>query len=79
MLVLVILRTNTSVLFVFNVRLHIIPGVTRIIFNKSGSEGLKNSKTFWLASALVEAGAGQDSGSCMPPRLRNAVQHFQSN
>ena len=56
MLVLVILRTNTSVLFVFNVRLHIIPGVT-----------------------LVEAGAGLDSGSCMPPRLRNAVQHFQSN
>ena len=43
------------------------------------SESLKNSKTFWLASALVEAGAGKGSGSCMSPRLRNAVQHFQSN
>ena len=32
------------------------------------SEGLKKSKTFW-ASALVEAGANQNTGSCMSPTL----------
>ena len=31
------------------------------------SEDLKKSKAFWLACALVEAGAGQDNGRCMPP------------
>ena len=33
------------------------------------SEGLKKSKTC-RDSALVEAGAAQDTGSCMPPMLK---------
>ena len=28
-------------------------------------------KTFLLASALVEAETGQDTGSCLPPKLGN--------
>ena len=32
MLVLVILQIETSTVFVFNLKLHIIPGVTRIIY-----------------------------------------------
>ena len=32
------------------------------------SEGLKKSKTFWT-SALVEAGAAQETGSCIPSMI----------
>ena len=52
MLVLVITQIET-LLFFFNLSLHIVPDVTRIIYV---SEGLKKSKTFW-ASVLVETGA----------------------
>ena len=53
MLVLLIPQIEISVLFVFNLRLHIL---------------LKKSKTF-RASALVEVGAFQDPGSFMPLKL----------
>ena len=33
------------------------------------SEALKKSKTFWV-SVLVEVGAAEDTGSCMPPPLK---------
>ena len=68
MSVLVIPQNNTSVLFVLNLRLFIIPGVlglTEYYFPiNQVFEGSKKFKTFWLASALVEAGAGKDTGSC---------------
>ena len=40
------------------------------------SEGLNKSKTYWLASILVEAGVGQDTGSCMPSKLGNVTPLF---
>ena len=51
MLVLVIPQTDTSFLFAFNLRLHIIPCVTRIVFliNRV-SENLKKSIQAILAS-----------------------------
>ena len=33
------------------------------------SEGLKISKTFWVI-VVLEAGASQNTGSCMPPTLK---------
>ena len=62
MLVLVIPNIETLVVFVFNLRLHIFPGVTKIIFIYRVSEFLKKSRTYW-ASTLEEAGTGQDTGS----------------
>ena len=62
MLVLVIPQIET-LLFLFNMRLHIVPDVPGV------SEGLKKSKTFCF-SVLVEARAGQDTCSCMPPTLK---------
>ena len=55
----------TLVQFVFNWRLHIIPGATwdYFLINRV-SEGFKKSKTFW-ASALIKVGAAQDAGSCI--------------
>ena len=51
----------------FNLRLQIATGVTRITW-VSEREGLKTSKNFW-ASTLIEAGAGEDTGSYMSPKL----------
>ena len=51
MLVFVISQTYTSVLFVFNLKLHIIPAVIRIFSNKLVFEDLKKSNIFCLASA----------------------------
>ena len=71
MLVLVISQTETSVPYFFHLKLHIIPGVTKLriyFLINYVPEGPKKSKVFWLASVLVEAGAGQDTGICMPPK-----------
>ena len=57
MLVLVIPQIKTLV-FVFNLRLRIVPDVPRIICKQIVSEGPKKSKTFW-ASVLEEAGAAR--------------------
>ena len=65
MLVLVIPQSCTSVLFVFNLRLHIIPAVIKIILINWVFEGLKKCNSFRLASALVETEAGHGTGSCM--------------
>ena len=47
MLALVIPQIETSVAFVFNLRLHIVPDVAKIICEKNWvSEGLKKSKIF---------------------------------
>ena len=47
MLILVISQIETAVVFVFNLRIHIVPGVDRITCKKNwGFEGLKKSKTF---------------------------------
>ena len=56
--------------FVFDLRLHIVPDVTRNICKWILIEGLKKSKTFWV-SVLVEAGAAQDNGSCISPTLKH--------
>ena len=40
------------------------------------SKGLKKPNTFWLASALVEAEAVQDSGSSILPKLGNVLPLF---
>ena len=73
MLALVIPQTNTSFLFVFNLRLVFL--VLLVLFSKV-SEGLKKSNTFWLASALVETEAVQDSDSCTLPKLENVLPLF---
>ena len=74
MLVLVILQTYTSGFF-FNLRLHFIPGVTKVIF--CVSEGLTKSSTCWLANTLVETEAGQDTGRCIPTKLGNALANLR--
>ena len=58
MLVLVIPQTCTSVLFVFNLRLHVIPAFIKFFIINWVSEGRKKSNTFWLASTLVETETG---------------------
>ena len=42
-------------------------------------EGLKKSNNLWLASALVEAEVGKDTGSCIPSKLENVLVqcHFR--
>ena len=42
------------------------------------SEGPKKSKTFWT-SALVEVGADQDTGSCMPSTLKMPYQKWEGS
>ena len=65
-----------SVLFVFNLRLHIIPGVIGIIILINWVfESLKKSYTYWSASAVVETEADQGTGTTLF-KLGNALQLF---
>ena len=68
MLVLVIPQIETSAVFALNLKLHISSDYSDYLQINWFSEGLKKSKTFPV-SVLVEAGAAQDTGSCMPPTL----------
>ena len=77
MLVLVILQIATLILFIYNLRLYITPGFTRIIFLRNlVSEDLKKPETLCRVSALVETGADQNTGSCMPPKLEMPYQYL---
>ena len=66
MLVLLIPQTYTSVRFVFNLRIHIIPAVIFFFLINWVFESLNKSNTFWLASALLETEAVHAKGCCMP-------------
>ena len=82
MLVLAITQIETSIVFVFNLRLHIVPSDTRIICKSIGFlEVSRNPRpfSFLWARALVEAGVGQDSGSCIPPKLEMQYHKWEGS
>ena len=66
MLILAIPQIETSVDFVFSLKLHIVPAVTRFFKINWVYEGLKKSNNFW---AMVEAGAGPDVCNKVSPTL----------
>ena len=73
MLVLVSPQNDTSVLFVFNLKLHIILDATRLFSNKSGFWKSHETQDLWLAHALVEARVNGDIDSCMSLKLGNTI------
>ena len=68
MLVLVISQIETPVVFVFNLRIHIVPGVNRSE-NKLGIWRSQEIEDLFWASALEKAGTGQNTGNIMPTTL----------
>ena len=70
MLALVIRQCQHS-FFSLNLRLHIIPGVIKILFLKklAGFFKVPRNPIPWLFSCLVETETGQSTGSCMPCHL----------